>query len=68
MGITLGYFNGFPNNGRLSGLSGSLLGLWYTGKADFVIGLETGWMEIPTGDNNETLDGALGTINLKYFF
>jgi hypothetical protein len=68
VGITLGYFNGFPKNGNLSGLSGTLLGFWYTGKTDFVIGLETGWLEIPTGQGSDIVDGAFGTINLKYYF
>ncbi len=68
LGITLGTFQGFPSDRIGSGLSGYLLGFWYTGKEDFVVGLETGWLDIPVADNSGNLDGAFGVFNIKYFF
>jgi len=68
LGITLGYFRGFPVNLSGAGTSGSLLGFWYTGKREFIVGLETGLLEIPTDDKGGTIDGAFGTFNIKYYF
>ncbi len=68
LGITLGYFHGFPNDVVSTGISGTVLGFWYTAKQDFVIGLETGVLFIPSDDGDETIDGAFTTFNVKYFF
>lgn len=68
LGITLGHFNGFPTNRVGSGLRGTIMGFWYTGKTDFIIGLESGWLEIPIDDNGKTVDGAFGSLNVKYYF
>lgn len=68
LGVTLGYFQGFPIHRTGSGLSGTLLGFWYTGKQEFIIGLETGWLQIPIADDGETMDGMFGSINIKYYF
>jgi len=67
-GITLGYFAGFPSDMVEAGLRGSILGFWYTAKQDFSIGLETGVLQIPADDGNDTVDGAFGSFNVKYFF
>ncbi len=36
LGITLGYFYGFPTDMVGSGVRGTVLGFWYTAKQDFV--------------------------------
>jgi len=68
LGITLGYFLAFPMDRLQSGPSGTVMGFWFTGRQDFIIGLETGWLEIPLSDDGDTVDGAFGSINIKYFF
>ncbi len=68
IGITLGTFQGFPSERIGSGLSGYLMGIWYTGKEDFVVGVESGWLSIPTADGGESIDGVFGVFNIKYFF
>ena len=68
VGITFGTFQGFPSERIGSGLSGYTLGFWYTGKEDFVVGVETGWLDIPIADGGEAIDGVFGVFNIKYFF
>ncbi len=68
LGITLGHFVALPLDKLQSGTSGTVLGFWFTGREDFLIGLETGWLEIPLSDGGDTVDGAFGAINIKYYF
>ncbi len=68
LGITLGYFYGFPTDMVGSGVRGTVLGFWYTAKQDFVIGLEGGALKIPTYDGDDSIDGAFAVFNVKYFF
>ncbi len=67
LGLTLGHFIAFPE-GLLSGPSGTVLGFWYTGKQAFIVGVESGWLQIPVDDDGGTVDGAFGVINVKYYF
>ncbi|RKZ10803.1 hypothetical protein DRQ32_06770, partial [bacterium] len=67
-GLTLGHFVGFPSDRIESGLSGTELGFWYTGRQEFIIGLETGWLRIPSDDTGETINGTFGVIDIKYYF
>jgi len=68
LGVTLGHFVSFPGGHIESGPSGTVLGFWYTGKQAFVIGVETGWLQIPVDDDGATVDGAFGEISIKYYF
>ena len=68
LGITLGFFAGFPSDMVESGIRGMVLGFWYTAKEDFIIGLETGALTIPEDEGDETIDGAFASFNIKYFF
>jgi len=68
IGLSLGTFVGFPSSMTGSGLNGYLFGLWYTGREEFSIGLETGLLEIPTDNSGTTIDGLFGVLNIKYFF
>lgn len=68
LGISLGHFIAFPENHVESGPSGTVLGFWYTGKQDFAIGLETGWISISVSDDSEEANGAFGILNVKYYF
>ena len=69
VGITLGYSQNLPDDDPFTGLAGTLLGFWYTGKKDFVVGLETGSMKLNV-DNQETqkVDAMFAIITLKYYF
>jgi hypothetical protein len=69
VGITLGYSQNLPDDDPFTGLGGTLLGFWYTGKKDFVVGLETGSMKLNV-DNQETqkVDAMFAIITLKYYF
>jgi len=68
LGITLGHFVNISGDHIESGGDGTVLGFWYTGAQEFVIGLETGWLDIPTDDRGASVDGAFAVINIKYFF
>ncbi len=68
LGISLGYFRGFPSELGQAGMRGMVLGFWYTAKEDFIIGLETGALQIPEDEGAEFIDGAFGAFNIKYFF
>ncbi len=68
VGLTLGTFYGFPPDRSGSGLKGLLLGFWYTGRDEFVIGVESGWLKIPTDDDGDNIDGVFGVFNIKYYF
>lgn len=68
LGITLGRTQGFPDHDPTAGLSGTLLGLWYTGREDFMIGVETGFMSLPIQDQDDKVDALFGLMNLRYYF
>jgi hypothetical protein len=68
LGITLGYTKGFPENDPGAGLSGVLLGFWYTGKEAFVVGVETGYMTLPLLDQDEKVNAVFGLFSVRYYF
>lgn len=68
LGISLGRTQGFPNDDPGAGLSGTLLGFWYTGRESFVVGLETGYMTLPVAGMDETVDAMYGVFTLRYYF
>jgi len=68
IGLSLGFFTGFPSDLFEAGLQGTVLGIWYTAKQDFLVGLETGVLQVPRDDGQEAIDGAFGSFNIKYFF
>ena len=68
IGFTLGYTWGLPSEDRGAGISGTLFGIWFTGKEDFVVGVEMGYMDIPAGEGEEKLDSAFALFTLNYFF
>lgn len=68
LGISLGYFQGLPANRIGSGLSGAVLGFWFTGRESFLIGVESGWLTFPVSDEGGSVDGLFGVFNAKIFF
>lgn len=69
LGFTLGYTLAIPNDDPFTGLSGILLGFWYTGKQDFVVGIETGSMKLPVANRDtDTVDAMFGIFTISYFF
>ena len=69
IGVTLGYTQALPDDDPFTGLSGTLLGFWYSGKEDFVVGVETGFMKMPVA-NQETdkVDAVFGIFTIRYYF
>lgn len=69
LGFTLGYTQNLPDDDPFTGLGGVLLGFWYTGKQDFVVGVETGSMKMNvTNQETKKVDAFFGIITLKYYF
>lgn len=68
LGLTLGYFQGIPSDKLGSGLSGTVLGFWYTGRENFTVGLESGWLSFPVNNSGESVEGIFGVFNIKYYF
>jgi len=68
VGLTLGYTAGFPDDNPTAGLSGTLLGVWYTGKEAFVVGAETGYMTLPVSDSDEKVNALFGVFTIRYYF
>jgi len=69
LGITLGYTQALPDDDPFTGLSGTLLGFWYTGKKEFVVGLETGFMNIvQVYQATEKVNANFGIFTLRYYF
>ena len=69
LGFTLGYTQALPDDDPFTGLSGALLGFWYTGKDEFVIGLETGSMKLPVANQeSEKVKAAFGLLTVRYYF
>ena len=68
IGVTLGYTAGFPDNDPGAGLSGVLLGFWYTGREAFVVGVETGSMKLPVEGDADKIDAAFGVFTIRYYF
>jgi opacity protein-like surface antigen len=69
IGLTLGYTQALPDDDPYTGQSGTLFGLWYTGKEAFVVGVEGGAMKFPV--ENQTSDkvkSMFGVITLRYYF
>ncbi len=69
LGFTLGYTQALPDDDPFNGLSGTLLGFWFTGNQDFVVGLETGFMEKAVA-NQETakVKGMFAVFTIRYYF
>jgi hypothetical protein len=69
LGFSLGYTQALPNDDPFTGLSGALLGFWYTGKEDFVVGVESGFMNLPVSNRDvDEVDALFGIITIKYYF
>lgn len=68
LGLTLGYFQGIPSDRLGSGLSGTVLGFWYTGRENFTVGVESGYLSFPVNNSGDSVDGVFGVFNIKYFF
>lgn len=69
LGFSLGYTLALPDDDPLTGLSGTLLGFWYTGKVDFVVGAETGFMKLPVANRDvDKVESLFGIITIKYYF
>ena len=68
VGLTLGYTMGFPTDDPKAGLSGLLMGVWYTGREAFVLGVETGYMNLPGGYGGEDIDAMFGLLTMRYYF
>lgn len=69
LGFSLGYTLAIPDDDPFAGLTGLLLGIWYTGKEAFVVGVEGGSMTLPVANRDvDEIDTAFGIITIKYFF
>jgi len=69
IGVTLGYTQALPDNDPFAGQSGTLLGFWYTGKQDFVVGVETGFMKLPVANQvTDKVDALFGIFTIRYYF
>jgi hypothetical protein len=69
LGFTLGYTQALPSDDPFTGLSGTLLGLWYTGKREFVVGVEGGSMNLPVANRDvDEVNTLFGIITIKYYF
>ena len=69
VGATLGYTQNFPDSDPYTGPSGWLFGLWYTGREEFVVGLETGFMKLPVLEQDDTkVDAMFGEFSVRYYF
>jgi hypothetical protein len=69
LGFSLGYTLALPDNDPFTGLSGTLLGFWYTGKEDFVVGAEIGSMKLPVANRDtDKVKALFAIITIKYYF
>jgi hypothetical protein len=69
VGITLGYTQNLPDDDPFTGLGGTLLGFWYTGKQEFVVGVETGSMKMNVSNQeSDKVDAMFGIFSIKYYF
>ena len=69
LGFSLGYTQALPSDDPFTGLSGTLLGFWYTGKEDFVVGVETGAMRLPLANRDvDKVKTVFGIFTIKYYF
>jgi hypothetical protein len=68
LGLTLGHTFGLPSDEPSAGLSGTLFGLWYTGKEAFVVGAETGYMKLPVVESDTKIDALYGVFTIRYYF
>lgn len=69
LGVTLGYTQNLPDDDPFTGLSGVLFGLWYTGKQDFTVGVETGFMKMPVVNQvTDKVDTFFGIFTIRYYF
>lgn len=68
LGLTLGRTQGLPSDDPNTGVSGTLFGVWYTGRDHFVVGVETGYMKLPVFESEEKIDGRFGVFLVRYYF
>ena len=69
LGFTLGYTQALPDNDPYTGLSGTLFGVWYTGKEDFVLGVETGYMKLAVvNQETDKVDAVFGVFTVRFYF
>lgn len=69
VGVTLGYTQNLPDDDPYTGSSGLLAGIWYTGKQEFVVGVETGFMKTPLFSQDfDKVDTFFGMITIRYYF
>jgi len=69
VGFTLGYTQALPDNDPFTGQSGTLLGFWFTGKKDFVVGVEAGFMKLAVANQiTDKVDTLFGIFTIRYYF
>jgi len=68
LGLTLGRTQGFPADDPNAGLSGTLLGVWFTGRQALDIGAEFGLMTIPDRAGFENTEVMFGIFSIRYYF
>lgn len=69
VGFSLGYTQTLPDTDPFTGLSGALLGIWYTGKEEFVVGVEAGNMKQAASEqSNDKVKAIFGVITIRYYF
>lgn len=71
LGLSLGYdFDSFPEGGAdvARGIHTGTLGINYTGRDDFHVGLEVAIATLKQADIENTLAATTGALKLRYFF
>jgi hypothetical protein len=71
VGVVLSFFeDSFAQAGNdiTNRIRSVLLGLFYTGREDFTLGVETQWLYLPLVDEDEAINAFSGRLNLRYHF
>jgi hypothetical protein len=69
LGVSAGYTQNLPENDPRTGAAGWLLGFWYTGRPEFVVGAELGFLKFPVVEqSSDKVDAAFGVFMIQYYF
>jgi hypothetical protein len=72
LGFALGFvFDSFPSGGDNTiddNLKTTFLRIAYTGREDFLVSLDATWLRLPLRQLNQTLNGGITSINMRYYF
>lgn len=69
IGIAAGYTQNLPDGDPYAGPAGFLFGIWYTGRDEFSVGLEMGFLKVPVLEQETSeLDATSGLFSMRYSF